>query len=131
MCSWEGQLQATRLQPDSYFVQAGLNLFSLLLCQDCNLYQLIKDRDKYFPESRIRNWCYQILQARWGSAGLRSALGGGGLRWQGSKRQRPWHSCHNGSVVTAASWAAAQRGSLRGWLSAQCTERGRMELTEA
>jgi len=22
----------------------------------------MKDRDKYFPESRIRNWCYQILQ---------------------------------------------------------------------
>lgn len=30
--------------------------------QDCNLYQMMKDRDKYFPESRVRNWCYQILQ---------------------------------------------------------------------
>ena len=22
----------------------------------------MKDRDKFFPESRVRNWCYQILQ---------------------------------------------------------------------
>mmetsp|Transcript_36736 Transcript_36736/g.87291 ORF Transcript_36736/g.87291 Transcript_36736/m.87291 type:complete len:248 (-) Transcript_36736:1261-2004(-) len=29
---------------------------------DCNIYQLMKDRDKLFPESRIRNWMYQILQ---------------------------------------------------------------------
>jgi serine/threonine protein kinase len=30
--------------------------------QECNLYQLMKDRDKFFPESRVRSWCYQILQ---------------------------------------------------------------------
>ncbi len=30
--------------------------------QECNLYQLMKDRDKFFPESRVRNWCYQIIQ---------------------------------------------------------------------
>lgn len=30
--------------------------------QDCNLYQMVKDRDKYFSEPRVRNWCYQILQ---------------------------------------------------------------------
>lgn len=30
--------------------------------QDCNLYQLMKDRTTYIPESRIRSWCYQILQ---------------------------------------------------------------------
>ena len=30
---------------------------------DNNLYQVTKDRDKYFPESRVRNWCYQILQS--------------------------------------------------------------------
>lgn len=24
--------------------------------------QVIKDRDKYFPESRLRNWAYQIFQ---------------------------------------------------------------------
>jgi len=29
---------------------------------DCNLYQSMKERDKLFPESRIRNWLYQILQ---------------------------------------------------------------------
>eukprot|EP00967_Tisochrysis_lutea_P128983 scaffold221331_cov19-Tisochrysis_lutea.AAC.1 len=23
---------------------------------------LMKDRDKFFPESRVRNWCYQIIQ---------------------------------------------------------------------
>ena len=34
----------------------------LLSVQECNLYQLMKDRDKFFPESRIRNWCYQIIQ---------------------------------------------------------------------
>jgi serine/threonine protein kinase len=32
------------------------------LLQDCNLYQMIKDRDKYFQEQRIRSWCFQILQ---------------------------------------------------------------------
>lgn len=32
------------------------------LRQDCNLYQMVKDRDKYFAEPRVRNWCYQILQ---------------------------------------------------------------------
>ena len=29
---------------------------------DCNLYQVMKDRDKLLPESRIRNWLYQIFQ---------------------------------------------------------------------
>ncbi|GMH40488.1 hypothetical protein BSKO_08392 [Bryopsis sp. KO-2023] len=29
---------------------------------ECNLYQLMKDRTKLFPESRLRNWCYQIFQ---------------------------------------------------------------------
>lgn len=31
-------------------------------CQDCNLYQLVKDRDRYLPEARVRNWAWQILQ---------------------------------------------------------------------
>ncbi len=26
------------------------------------MYQLTKDRDKFLPESRIRNWVYQIFQ---------------------------------------------------------------------
>jgi len=29
---------------------------------DCNLYQLMKNRDRPFPEQRVRNWMYQILQ---------------------------------------------------------------------
>jgi male germ cell-associated kinase len=29
---------------------------------DCNLYQVMKDRDKPLPESRIRNWLFQIFQ---------------------------------------------------------------------
>jgi male germ cell-associated kinase len=29
---------------------------------DCNLYQVVKDRDKLLPESRIRNWLFQIFQ---------------------------------------------------------------------
>lgn len=29
---------------------------------DCNLYQVMKDRDKTVPENRIRNWLYQIFQ---------------------------------------------------------------------
>jgi hypothetical protein len=33
-----------------------------MCAQECNLYQLMKDRDKFFPESRVRNWCYQIIQ---------------------------------------------------------------------
>ena len=30
--------------------------------QEYNLYQMMKDRRKYFPESRIRSWCYQVFQ---------------------------------------------------------------------
>lgn len=29
---------------------------------ECNLYQVMKERDKLLPESRIRNWLYQIFQ---------------------------------------------------------------------
>ena len=36
--------------------------FTVLAVQDCNLYQLMKDRTTYMSESRIRSWCYQILQ---------------------------------------------------------------------
>lgn len=28
-----------------------------------NLYQCTKDRNKFFPESRVRNWMYQIMQS--------------------------------------------------------------------
>ena len=37
-------------------------LFFVFEYLECNIYHLIKDRDKYLPESRIRNWAYQILQ---------------------------------------------------------------------
>lgn len=30
--------------------------------QDCNLYQLMKDRDRLFPEARIRSWAHQMFQ---------------------------------------------------------------------
>jgi hypothetical protein len=30
--------------------------------QECNLYQLMKDRDRLFPEARIRAWCHQVFQ---------------------------------------------------------------------
>ena len=35
---------------------------SFLLDQECNLYQLMKDRKKLFAEADIRNWCFQVLQ---------------------------------------------------------------------
>ncbi|KAL0045739.1 hypothetical protein WJX82_003194 [Trebouxia sp. C0006] len=37
-------------------------LFFVFEYLDCNLYQLMKDRTKLMPESRIRSWCHQILQ---------------------------------------------------------------------
>lgn len=40
--------------------QPGLRCHAVV--QDCNLYQMVKDRDKYYAESRVRNWTYQILQ---------------------------------------------------------------------
>jgi len=38
-------------------------LYFVFEFMEVNLYQCIKDRDKYFPESRIRNWLYQIMQS--------------------------------------------------------------------
>ncbi|XP_020241658.1 cyclin-dependent kinase F-4-like isoform X2 [Asparagus officinalis] len=38
-------------------------LFFVFEYMECNLYQLMKDRDKLFAESEIRNWCFQIFQA--------------------------------------------------------------------
>ncbi|KAJ0113015.1 hypothetical protein Patl1_03636 [Pistacia atlantica] len=29
---------------------------------ECNLYQLMKDREKLFSETEIRNWCFQVFQ---------------------------------------------------------------------
>ncbi|KAG0497813.1 hypothetical protein HPP92_002504 [Vanilla planifolia] len=30
---------------------------------ECNLYQFMKDREKPFSETEIRNWCFQVFQA--------------------------------------------------------------------
>ena len=30
---------------------------------EANLYQMTKDRDRFFPESKVRNWMYQIMQS--------------------------------------------------------------------
>ncbi|KAL6008569.1 Cyclin-dependent kinase F-4 [Asimina triloba] len=33
------------------------------LKEECNLYQLMKDRGKLFSEVEVRNWCFQVFQA--------------------------------------------------------------------
>eukprot|EP00242_Pyramimonas_sp_CCMP2087_P018443 CAMPEP_0198204824 /NCGR_PEP_ID=MMETSP1445-20131203/8296_1 /TAXON_ID=36898 /ORGANISM="Pyramimonas sp., Strain CCMP2087" /LENGTH=467 /DNA_ID=CAMNT_0043876887 /DNA_START=528 /DNA_END=1927 /DNA_ORIENTATION=+ len=38
-------------------------LYFVFEYMDCNLYQLIKDRDKYLPEAKVRNWMFQIIQS--------------------------------------------------------------------
>lgn len=40
-----------------------LKLRCLSMLQEYNLYQMMKDKDKLFPEAKVRNWCYQVLQA--------------------------------------------------------------------
>ena len=37
-------------------------LFFVFEYLECNLYHVIKDRDRLLPEHKIRNWTYQILQ---------------------------------------------------------------------
>mmetsp|Transcript_33356 Transcript_33356/g.56179 ORF Transcript_33356/g.56179 Transcript_33356/m.56179 type:complete len:500 (-) Transcript_33356:1037-2536(-) len=37
-------------------------LFFVFEFMECNIYQNMKDREKLFPEARVRNWMYQILQ---------------------------------------------------------------------
>ncbi|KAE8727441.1 Detected protein of confused Function [Hibiscus syriacus] len=37
-------------------------LFFVFEYMECNLYQLMKDRDKLFSEVEIRNWCFQVFQ---------------------------------------------------------------------
>ncbi|KAG0496769.1 hypothetical protein HPP92_001301 [Vanilla planifolia] len=36
-------------------------LYFIFEYMECNLYQLIRDRDRLFTETEIRNWCYQIF----------------------------------------------------------------------
>ncbi|KAK4746443.1 hypothetical protein SAY87_012755 [Trapa incisa] len=38
-------------------------LYFIFEYMDCNLYQLIKDRERFFSEAEIRNWCFQVFQA--------------------------------------------------------------------
>ncbi|MCL7036240.1 hypothetical protein MKW94_019300, partial [Papaver nudicaule] len=38
-------------------------LYFVFEYMDCNLYQLIKDKVKLFPEAEVRNWCFQVFQA--------------------------------------------------------------------
>ncbi|KAF4391820.1 hypothetical protein F8388_017415 [Cannabis sativa] len=37
-------------------------LYFVFEYMECNLYQLIKDRQKLFSEAEIRNWCFQVFQ---------------------------------------------------------------------
>jgi protein kinase len=37
-------------------------LYFVFEYMEYNLYQIIKDKDKLFPESKIRNWCFQVFQ---------------------------------------------------------------------
>jgi protein kinase len=38
-------------------------LFFVFEYMEANLYQMTKDRDRFFPESKVRNWMYQIMQS--------------------------------------------------------------------
>eukprot|EP01052_Picozoa_sp_SAG31_P044851 SAG31_NODE_7971_length_1552_cov_1.148658_1_plen_340_part_10 len=38
-------------------------LFFVFEYMEANLYQMTKDRDRYFTEAKIRNWMYQLMQA--------------------------------------------------------------------
>ncbi|OVA18436.1 Protein kinase domain [Macleaya cordata] len=37
-------------------------LYFVFEYMECNLYQLIKDKVKLFPEVEVRNWCFQVFQ---------------------------------------------------------------------
>ena len=56
-------LELPSLQPRISFVQRRvLDSTDLVGAQECNLYQLIKDRTTLLSEARIRAWTLQILQ---------------------------------------------------------------------
>ncbi|KAG2680474.1 hypothetical protein I3843_11G101800 [Carya illinoinensis] len=38
-------------------------LYFVFEYMECNLYQLMKDREKLFSEAGVRNWCFQVFQA--------------------------------------------------------------------
>ncbi|KAL5143290.1 Cyclin-dependent kinase F-4 [Glycine soja] len=37
-------------------------LYFVFEYMECNLYQLMKDREKLFSEAEVRNWCFQVFQ---------------------------------------------------------------------
>ncbi|KAJ8754322.1 hypothetical protein K2173_002773 [Erythroxylum novogranatense] len=37
-------------------------LYFVFEYMECNLYQLIKDKEKLFLEAQVRNWCFQVFQ---------------------------------------------------------------------
>ncbi|RYQ81420.1 hypothetical protein Ahy_Scaffold1g107350 isoform B [Arachis hypogaea] len=37
-------------------------LYFVFEYMECNLYQLMKDREKMFSEGEVRNWCFQVFQ---------------------------------------------------------------------
>lgn len=37
-------------------------LYFVFEYMECNLYQLMKDREKLFTEAEVRNWCFQVFQ---------------------------------------------------------------------
>ncbi|KAM7251900.1 hypothetical protein ACFE04_023783 [Oxalis oulophora] len=37
-------------------------LFFVFEYMECNLYQLMKDKEKLFSEAEVRNWCFQVFQ---------------------------------------------------------------------
>lgn len=37
-------------------------LYFVFEYMECNLYQLMKDRQKLFSEAEVRNWCFQVFQ---------------------------------------------------------------------
>lgn len=37
-------------------------LYFVFEYMECNLYQLMKDREKLFSETEVRNWCFQVFQ---------------------------------------------------------------------
>ncbi|CAI5477447.1 unnamed protein product [Closterium sp. Yama58-4] len=43
-------------------IRENNELFFIFEYMDCNLYQVMKDRETLFPESKIRSWMYQVLQ---------------------------------------------------------------------
>ncbi|KAH9328548.1 hypothetical protein KI387_000656, partial [Taxus chinensis] len=43
-------------------IRQNNHLYFVFEYMEYNLYQIIKDKSKLFPESKIRNWCFQVFQ---------------------------------------------------------------------